>query len=263
MGEKDYTLKDPVFRQGLASGAKSESVFDKEKLMVVGGASTQLLMRDKPELLRPTTDIDFIINGPSSKSLRRTWADYLTKILKEENYICEGDLTRYGAGIKFHNLPTDFLVHLDCFGPNYFNRHKKRIEGEYERAEIINFGGTKVRTHSPMDLITNKVRRIKKLEEISLGLDSGAKVFLSLIEDAQFDESLTVKPTLNKLMKFRQQNIEDLARLGYGQILNQIEIYKVEKDIYDICSVIEASYRNNKQIPAKEFKKALNLALIA
>jgi len=263
--EKDnYTLDDPVFRYGLVRGADSERAFsDDRKVMVVGGASTQLITRDKPLLLRPTNDIDFITNKPSSKKDRRDWAKYVSEKTMKEGHNTEGGLNRHGSEVRFSNLKTDLLLHLDCFGPNFYNRHKYRLDAEYERARNINFGGSKVRCHAPLDIIANKVRRILALNKNGAHLNSSQKEFLELIKGAQFDDINSEEYSLNlsKLIEFRMKNIEDLGRSSYSEVISQIQGYKVQKDIYDICSVIGACRRRNDKIPNKEFKSALELAL--
>lgn len=261
-----YTLNDTIFRYGLVEGSNSECFFDDyRKIMVVGGAASQLNMRDKPNLLRPTTDIDFISNLPTTKCQKKNWAKSLEKRITKRGHNVKGGLTRYGSEIRFSNCKPDFILHLDCFGPSFFSRHKKRIEGEYERAEKIKVNDKSVRYHSSMDVIINKIRRIKSLEDSNIiNLDSNQKYILSLICDAQFDDIDTDRlcKDLDIILETRKQTVEDLGRYGYDKVIGKIENYKVIKDIYDITGVIDFCRRNNKKIYSQDFKSSLELALI-
>ena len=127
----------------------------------------------------------------------------------------------------------------------------------------INFGGSEIRCHAPMDIIANKIRRISVLNRNGARLNSSQKEFLDLLKDAQFDSISSEKYSLElpKLIEYRMKNLEDLGRSSYQAIMSQVQGYKIQKDIYDICSVISACRRQNDKIPNKEFKSALELAL--
>lgn len=266
MEDLRYTLNDPIFIYGLASGSNSESFFeDGGRLMVVGGAASQLNMRSKIELLRPTTDADFIRDKPTPKRQGRKWAGNLVQKISEEGYSVTGSLNRHGAEVRFIHRRPDFILHLDSFGPHFLDKHKKRLQMEYERAEIVEMGGASVRYHSPFDVITNKVRRIKSLEKASrVSLNPDQKHILGLIFDAQFDDIDTsnLREHLGKVLKVRNQTVEDLGRYGYQQIVQEVENYKMVKDFYDISAIINCCRETNKKISSKEFKKALSLVLI-
>lgn len=265
MANTFYTLNDPIFEYGLAQGSDSESFFDdNRKIMVVGGAASQLNMKDRSSLLRPTTDIDFITNAVSTKNQKRGWARLLEERITKDGYVVKGGLTRYGAEVRFSNCKPDFILHLDCFGNGFFERHKKRIDGEYERAELVKVNDFDVRYHSPMDIIINKIRRIKSLEDANrIQLSSDHKYILDLIYDAQFDDidTSTLHKCLETVLRVRNQTVEDLGRYGYNQVINKIENYKLIKDLYDICGLIDSCRIKNKKIPKKEFREALKLAL--
>lgn len=262
--DKRYTLDDNLFKYSLAKGSDSEAVFDDgSKIMVVGGVATQLTSSDK-NFLRPTTDIDFILDRATSRSDRKKWAQYLGQKVEQDGHSVNYGLSRYGAEVNFINLERSLLIHFDCFGNGFFNKQGKRIMGEYERAETYNVLDTPVRCQSPMDIIINKLRRIKLLKNFGdIDLNSYEKYFFGLIEDAQFDDIDTDK--LNNMLedsiRKRNQTIEDLSREGFKSVKQQINQYKVGKDIYDISLVIDACRKKNIKIPTKTFKKNLKLAL--
>ncbi len=263
MGEL-YTLNDPLFRYGIVESSDSECFFDdNRKIMVVGGTASQLNMRDAPHLLRPTTDIDIISNMPTTKNQRKNWAKNLEERITNKGHLAKGGLSRYGSEVRFSNFKPDLIIHLDCFGPNFFSRHKQKIDGEYERAEMIEVNGKNLRCHSPIDVIINKIRRIKILEKNKIGLDSNQKYILSLLLDAQFDyvDTNKLEEDLKKIGGIRNQTVEDLGRYGYNQIIEEIDRYKITKDFYDIAGVIDSCRRDNKKIYSEEFKKFLSLAL--
>ena len=260
-----YTLNDSVFRYGLAKGSDSERFFeDNRKIMVVGGAASQLNMRDNSDLLRPTTDIDLISNDASKKSQRRNWAEFLEREITKEGHFTKGGLTRYGAEVRFSNYEPDFILHLNCFGDNFFKRHKKRMDGEYERSETVKIDNSEVKYHSPMDVIINKIRRIKSLEKAkAIKLNSYQRGIMHSICNAQFDDINTegLHKDLENLLKVRNQTVEDLGRYGYKQVISEVENYKLMKDLYDIHGLIDSCRTKNKKISKKEFREALELAL--
>ena len=262
--DKRYTLDDTLFKYALARGSNTEGAFDDEsRIMVVGGVATQLNSYDQ-NLLRPTTDIDLIVDKATSKNDRKKWAQYLGQKVEREGHSVSYGLSRYGARVSFDDLERSLLIHLDCFGRNYFNRYKKKMEGEYERAEIHEVLDTQVRCQCPMDIIINKLRRIKVLKGFNdIDLNSYEKNFFSLLEDAQFDDVNTdrLEDMLENSVKERNQTIEDLSREGFESVKQRINQYKVGKDIYDISLVIDVCRRKNYKILPKEFRKNLKLAL--
>ncbi|HTY44097.1 MAG TPA: hypothetical protein VMC80_02545 [Patescibacteria group bacterium] len=266
MTDLSYTLNDPIFGYGLSRGSDSEEFFDDSgRLMVVGGASTQLNTRDKPELLRPTTDIDFIRSKPTTRTQKKIWAGNLAKKIDGERYTVMGGLSRYGAEVRFTNSHPDFILHLDCYSPNFFNIHNRRIEGEFERAEMVEIDKKPVRYHSPMDVIINKIRRVRCLERAKLvTLSPNQKHFLNLVSDAQFDDIDTsdLEGNLETVLKVRSQTVEDLGRYGYQQIIQEVENYKITKDLCDITSILGYVRRAKVTISPQEFRSALDLALI-
>ncbi len=264
MANLHYTLNDPLFRYAIVKGIDSEGSFDDgRKLMIVGGAASQLKMSTTPELLRPTTDVDVISNNYTTKNQRRAWAQRTQDIISEEGHPAVGSLSRYGSEVRFTTLDQDLLLHLDCFGPNFFNRHKKKIDGEYERADLVNIDGNLVRCHSPMDVIVNKIRRIHSIGRKYVELDPFQRYFLDLVSDAQFDDvdTSSLRDSLKEVLKIRNQTVEDLGRYNYNDVITEIEGYKVAKDIYDISGVIDACRKEGVLIPKKDFKKSLELAL--
>lgn len=261
----DYTLNQPIFRYALKKTPESQNVFsDGRKLMVVGGVATQLTIVNESHLLRPTNDIDVIANGPTSKPERREWANRLSQIVSQEGFPNHGGLSRYGGEVRFEGLKNDLIVHLDCFGSNYFDRHKRRIDAEFERAEIANVEGSNVAYQCPLDIITNKVRRILSLEYNGLSLDSNTTFFIDLLKDGLVDDIETTKfrKDVEGLALERQRNIEDLGRLDYREVFEQVQGYKVRKDIYDICMVLESSRKAGKPFNKKEFIGAVKLATL-
>jgi len=267
MEKEHYTLNDPIFLYGLSEGANSQDFFDdKREIMIVGGAACQLNMRNKPSSLRPTTDIDIISNLPTNNREKKLWAAGLEqKITANSDYSVKGGLTRYGSEVRFTNSCPDFILHLDCVTPTFFNRHQKRIKSEYERAEIISIHGKNVRYHSPTDIILNKIRRIKNLESANLiNLDPTQNYLLALICDGQFDDAyeLTKDVNLDKVLKTRNQTVEDLGRYGYKQIIQEIENYKLIKDLYDISGMVNSIQESNNKLSRKEFKEGLGLVLL-
>ncbi len=263
--KKKYTLKDTLFKCALARGFDSEDAFDgQSKIMVVGGTATQLNCYNQ-DFLRATSDIDFIVDRATSNIDRRKWAEYVRKKIEQEGYAVTRGLHRGGAEVKFIDLGKDFFIHLDCFGKNAFEKSKKRLAGEYERAEEYNILGTQIRCQSPMDVIINKIRRINALEGYNqIELDPYDRYFFSFIKDAQFDLVNTeeLSDRLENVTRERDKSLEDLSRYGFEAIKSQIAQYKVDKDIYDISLMIEACRKRNYKIPQKEFKKNLEVALV-
>jgi len=262
--DKRYTLNNPLFQYSLARGSDSEAAFDEEnRIMVVGGVATQLTSFDQ-SFLRPTTDIDFIVDKATSKTDRKKWAQYVGQKVEQEGHSVKYGLSRYGARVSFVDLERNLLIHLDCFGRSYFKKHQKKIEGEYERAETHEVLGTKVRCQSPMDIIINKLRRIKILKKFGdIGLNSYEKYFFSLVKDAQFDDIDTDRlfDMLEDNTRKGNQTLEDISRDGFESVKRKINQYKVNKDIYDISLVIESCRKKNIKIPIRIFKKNLKVAL--
>lgn len=260
MVDEKYTLKDTEFKYAVLKGAESEEVFSEGRIMLVGGAATQLVTSDTPQLYRPTTDVDVIVDKATCKAERRTWASHVVSRMLGEGHSVAGGLTRYGAGVRFQGLDTDLLLHLDCFGPNYFDRHGRRILEEYERAET-----NPVRHQTPMDIITNKLRRMHSLRtNAQLRPNSYENGIISLLMDGQFDEIDVddLDNSLRDLMRARDRNVEELGRLGYRAIIGTVNYYKLKKDLYDISSIISASRKMNRPIPVEDFRAALKLALV-
>jgi len=262
--DKRYTLNDTLFKYSLAKSSESEEAFEgKGRIMVVGGVATQLISYNK-DLLRPTTDIDLIIDKSVSKTERRKWAECLGQKIEKEGYPVNYGLNRYGAEVNFANLERNLVIHLNYLGSGFFERFRKKIEREYERAEIYNILDTKIRCQSPMDIIINKLRRIEILDKFNkIELDSYKKYFLSLVKDAQFDDIDTeeLSDMLVENIIDRNQTIEDISRESFDLVKKRIDQYKIYKDIYDISLIIESCRKKNMEIPSKTFRKDLKDAL--
>jgi len=263
--ERKYTLAHKPFRDGLEEGARSEAYFGgKDKLIVVGGAAAQLFLQGGPYFLRPTTDVDFIVNRGTKKSERRGWAKQLASQLRERGYDVTGGLSRYGGIVSFDNLGPDLGVSLDSFGQNYFNRHNYRFDLELERSESINLNGQNVRYQSPMDIILNKFRRMDTLVRMrNLRLDFVQKGALHALRNGDLDainvENLTRR--LKDLDRVRNQNLEELEKKGYHGIIDQVNLYKIMKDLSDVAHVIDQSRRKGIRFSKKDYLKGLELVL--
>ncbi|VVB78295.1 Uncharacterised protein [uncultured archaeon] len=261
----NYTLNQPIFKYALRKAQdSSQALLDNKRLMVVGGVATQLTMIDETHLLRPTNDIDFISNRPVAKPERRQWASYLSKLISDDGLPNKGGLSRYGGEVRFEGLQNDLLVHLDCFGPEFYKRHRKRLDAEFERSEVADVNGSNVYYQHPIDIIVNKVRRMNSLNRNGLEFDSETNLFLSLLKEGVIDgiETERFRRDIDDIVSERQKNVEDLGRLSYREIFDQVQGYKVKKDIYDICGVIDSMRRCGRTVDRGDFIDSLKLALV-
>ncbi len=266
MEEHCYTLNDPLFRYGLRKGSETEIALPEERrLMLVGGAATQLLMREDTHLLRPTNDIDLIVDGFLRRCEKINWAKYLSEQVKADGFPNKRRLPIFGAEVKFKGIKDELSVHLDCFDRDYHKKNSAKIAGEFERAEITDYNGCRIRCQHPMDIIVNKSNRIISLNLVlGLPLSRKARKLIDLIKKGQFDDLDVDKDRedLDSISFYRRQTVEDLARLSPYELQMQVQGYKIRTDAYDILSVVEALRKQGKTIDRKEFLDALKTAVV-
>lgn len=256
--DKLYTLESPIFRAGIIAGYSSHAAVSKPTL-IVGGAAVQLSVQD-PEFLRPTNDVDISVVDILPKSQRKMWARYASAEASKLGYSSKGELTRYGAEIRFNGLDIDFIVHLDCFSQEFFKKYEHIFKAEYERSELYDVDGVKVRAKSPVDLLANKIRKMRSLVfHRNATLNSQQKQVILQLESGRVDEVDTgdLKKRLKTVTSKRKKSIEDLGREGCIEILNDINGYVLEKDFYDVLLIVESSRRNKKSIDSKILQESL------
>jgi hypothetical protein len=259
-----YTLNDATFRYALTCGSQSGVAFSIEKpLIAVGGASVQLAIMDEPRLYRPTTDIDLICRKGITKSERKTWRNYLLSVMQSDGHDVEGRLKRLDVGISFKGLKTPFMLHLDCFGPKFYQRHKKRFDAEFERAVSYKVDGQEVRAHNIIDIIANKLRRMVRLRGKLPNLDSLQRENIFLIQQGQFDdvEHRGLFRTLEDVNHRRGITLEEMGRTSLGDIEEEVMRYKLEKDLYDVYALIEFVRSKGKSLDRKTYEEAVRLVL--
>ena len=261
-----YTLKDPIFRSGLVAGSEAGIVMPLEtKMVVVGGGATQLYLGQESDLLRSTTDVDFFSRHPTGKTERRAWAKYAADIMKRQGYeTARGGLSRYGAEVRFDDVLPAFLVHLDTWGNNFFQQHERWIHGEFERARISKIDGGTVHYISPLDVMVGKIHRVEQIRKHrERAFNTYQTNFFDKLKDAQFDDVDTTRLDQNllEIERERAQTLEDLGRFGYREIIDKFDCYKIDKDIQDITTLIEAMRAKGERIDKHDFRSICKEAL--
>ncbi|MEM0465525.1 MAG: hypothetical protein QXW97_02380 [Candidatus Pacearchaeota archaeon] len=260
-----YTLRDDIFRYGLRLASESSETIKRKNLMITGGCATQLFLGDYKELYRPTDDIDLASDGYLKKQERILWMNELVKKIREDGVSCTKGLCDSGAEVSLKGLLDDLFIRLNCFNQYYYLRYTEKIRGEFERSINETLYGINVKYQHPIDIIANKFDRILSRNKV-LGIPFDRKIneLINLLEEGEFD-SIDIdlyKEDVEDIAAQRQINVEDLGRLSRRETQMIIEGYKIRKDIYDICCVIEVARKKNFNISKKEFLDALNLALV-
>ncbi len=262
---KFYTLNHEAYYHAILAVQAGELPFketDSRSSMIVGGAATQLIARDRPTHYRPTTDIDVILSRYSTNSERRRWAEAVASDLKNRGYSAVGSLTNHGSEARFTGLNPDLILHLDCTSRPYFDRHEMRFGAEFERASEEVIEDLKVRSQAPQDIIANKISRVETvLSYKSATFNDNQRKFYSAIIAGDFD-SIVVPDfdlELARVLRKRAVNIETLAREGFDNVKSLIADYKIDKDFYDIALIISVCRDKGIKLNKAEFLHHLRL----
>ena len=81
----DYTLRDKLFRYALRKSAESQMNIS-QRLLITGGAATQLFLKGSTEFYRPTDDIDLIAESYVSKNEKIAWLIGLSEVIKTDGF---------------------------------------------------------------------------------------------------------------------------------------------------------------------------------
>ena len=262
-----YTLNNPHYREILKCAADSCDSVEGIKLVIAGGAVVQLAMREYPHLLRPTTDIDIFPDKPLSERQKSKWADELAEKLGVKGYCTEfeDDDSCFPVNLEVKNLPDDenLLVSLTKWYQGFHEVYAQRVTNEFSRTQVTDFEGTRIRHQHLMDVIIGKIVRYHDLTNqgvVSPDEDT-LHFFKELKKDPYVLDTLHFKPQLALLAKERASNIEDLGREDKFKLTQRVYGYKVKKDIYDICNILDFT-RQRTPFDYKVFEEALEVARV-
>ncbi len=258
----DYTLNDSIYRHALKRACQSEVYVPGKRFIITGGAAVQLLLGNNGEKFRPTDDIDIFPESYFNQKLRRQWSKILLDRLKEDGFSIKRNLTENWSEVIFGGLQSDLFIRLNCFGSYYYLALREKIGNEFKRGILQDYEGVQVRYQHPIDIIVNKVKRIVDINNV-LGIPSEELRFVRelICKGVESINLCKYMEDLEGLVAHRELNVEDLGRMEPDEVSLHVQGYKVRKDIYDICCVIEASKNKGIEINHEEFRKSLGLML--
>ena len=155
------------------------------KLAVNGGIATQLyIIPHFPHLVRPTHDVDLLVNPRlNSKAFRDEVGEKLAKELQSYNPSVEVLRHVYQVTLE-DSEKTPFFIHSYRWTVNGFDRNRKDIEREVSNANQVKIPNSdnSVYVVRPEDLVAGKVSRLEKIKEKNLLPEDSEHIYQKIKE---------------------------------------------------------------------------------
>ncbi len=261
-----FTLNDSIVKESLkAVSDNAHARYAAKKVVLAGGMANQLYNSDRPQLLRPTTDIDFSVYPIFRNSDFRDFEPYVSGNLTGYKPSSRTSSRQYEIRVNDNGYP--LFIHFDPKpSASYLERISKWLERTHENANEIESAevGTKISVIRPEDFLVGKMRRLAYAETNGL-VPEDLKGALKRVKNRDFD----FLPQ-EKLAQFLEEVVHERDVLpsfvdANGEELRKRSMeYKVRKDLYDISLISsrlaglgfdEQYYDSSLTMARNEFKK--------
>jgi hypothetical protein len=261
MSNYDFTLSDKVYRYALRVAAKSTDSIPGVKMILSGGAVIQLYLREKPELFRPTHDIDIVPSRALTEEERDFWRESLEGTLNRDGFSTHSeDDEFFPVKVNFEGLGSELYISLTKTYPDFHNQYAQRIRGEFQRAREMSYDGVNIPHQSLADILVGKLVRFWDYKKARTETDLVIQGFFDKLESSPETFSVSDRPDLDMLVRARnRRNIETLGEINRQNLFKAIGDYKSRKDMYDICCVFDHAQANGG-FNLSDFKEAVSVA---